>query len=184
MRLIKARISTFIPMQLAGAAVLAIIVYCQQTPHPGPQLGMWETLNHGLRIRIVEYDEKGALLAGTYYLFESAKPNTDQWQKVMMFRHDDRVEIPRDQVRFVNEDVIFVFMGWVYAITTDRGISWSVWDASRDLQGWRCCNYGLIKNVDVRPDGTGTMTLSPIPGREGEVPELRTRDYGLHWYSP
>jgi hypothetical protein len=182
MRLTKARMSAFVPLQLAAATALAIIVYCQHTPHPGRQLGMWETSNNGLRIRIVEYDEKGALLAGTYYLFESAKPGTNQWQKIVMFRHDDRVGIPRDQVRFVSEDVVFVFMGWVYAVSTDRGTSWSVWDASRDLTGWQCCNYGLIRNVDVRPDGTGTMILKPIPGRAGEVPEVRTRDYGLHWY--
>jgi hypothetical protein len=182
MELRKARIFAFLSLLPLGALTLGIIVYCHQTPRPGRQLGMWETSSNGLRIRIVQYDEEGALLAGTYYLFESAKPGTNEWQQIVMFRHDDRPPIPRDQVRFVGDDVAFVFMGWVYAVSTDRGASWSVYDATRNLPGWRCCNYGLIKNVDLWPDGTGVMTLKPILGRTGEVSELRTRDYGVHWY--
>ncbi len=99
----------------------------------------------------------------------------------MTFRHDDPVPIPHDQVRFVNDRIGFVFMGWMYAVTTDSGASWSVWDSTTNLPHWQCCNYGLIADVHLEPNGTGTMTLHPIPGRSGEVPELNTKDYGRHW---
>ena len=73
-------------------------------------------------------------------------------------------------------------MGWMYAVTTDGGVNWSVWSAKSDLPGWECCNYGLIQDVQFAPDGAGTMRLSVIDPRRGEVPELYTRDYGRSWH--
>lgn len=99
----------------------------------------------------------------------------------MTFRHDDRVGIPKDQVRFVSNKIGYVYMGWMYAVTKDAGASWSVWDAKKDLANWQCCNYGLIRDVSIGFDGTGVMRLNPIPQRRGEVPELHTKDFGQHW---
>jgi hypothetical protein len=106
---------------------------------------------------------------------------SDAWRDITTFRHDDAVPIPRDQIRFVNNRVAFVFMGWIYAVTTDGGATWSVWDAGNDLPNWQCCNYRLITDVKLNVDGTGTMTLNPIQDRPGEVPQLRTKDFGRHW---
>jgi len=100
----------------------------------------------------------------------------------MVFRHDDPDPIPRDQIRFVNESIGNAFMGWMYAVTTDKGASWSVWDAQQDLPKWQCCNYRLVGDVKLEVDGTGAMRLNTIPGRSGEAPELHTNDYGKHWY--
>jgi len=72
-------------------------------------------------------------------------------------------------------------MGWMFAVTTDGGATWSVWDAKKDLPNWQCCNYGLIKDVRLDSKGTGVMILNPIPQRRGEVPELHTNDFGRHW---
>lgn len=99
----------------------------------------------------------------------------------MTFRHDDSVVIPRRQVRFVNDKVGHFFMGWKYAATTDGGARWFVWNTEKYLPGWECCNYKLIREVSVSPDGTGHMKLNPIPQRAGEMPELHTKDYGQHW---
>lgn len=99
----------------------------------------------------------------------------------MTFRHDDPVPIPREQVRFVNDRIGYVFMGWMYAATTDGGRSWSVWDARKDLPDWSCCNYRLIQDVRMQLDGVGRMTLNPIPGRPAEASELETQDYGQSW---
>ena len=72
-------------------------------------------------------------------------------------------------------------MGWVYAATTDRGANWKVWDAASDLPAWQCCNYNLIRDVALTEGGEGVMTLNPVDGRKGEVPRLRTIDYGETW---
>ncbi len=101
--------------------------------------------------------------------------------EIMTFRHDDQVPIPLNQIEFVNERIGFVWMGWKYSVTTDGGDTWSVWDAAKDLSNWECCNYGLISAVEVAADGNGIMKLKPIRGRRGEVPELRTKDWGRHW---
>lgn len=57
----------------------------------------------------------------------------------------------------------YVYSGWEYAVTTDSGKTWSRWDATRDLQGWRCCNYSLIDSVRFEPSGRGTMYLGLKP---------------------
>lgn len=141
-----------------------------------------EISNNTFNIRVTAYpEENGGFVAGAYYTFESTRANADEWQKIMVFRHDDPVPIPRDQIRFLNDQIGYVFMGWMYAVTTDAGTTWSVWNAEDDLSDWQCCNYNLIQYVRIAPDGTGTMKLNPIPERRGEVPELYTKDFGRHW---
>ncbi len=151
-------------------------------PRMGAIAETWQTANDTLQIRVDRhYEENGGFVAGAYYVFRSAPVGSNNWRDIMTFRHDDPIPIPRDNIRFVNGRVASVFMGWMYAVTTDGGATWSVWDAGNDLPSWQCCNYGLIADVNLNPDGTGTMTLSPIQGRRGEVPQLRTRDFGRHW---
>jgi hypothetical protein len=150
-------------------------------PRVGKVVESWETSNQGFRVRVDQHSEESSFLAGAYYVFRSAPSGTEEWRDVMTFRHDDPVPIPRDQIRFVNDRVGFVFMGWMYAATTDGGSSWSVWDARTDLPNWQCCNYTLIQAVHLETTGKGTMTLKPIRDRSGEVPELHTSDYGRHW---
>ena len=75
----------------------------------------------------------------------------------------------------------YVYSGWEYAVTTDSGKTWSRWDATRDLQGWRCCNYSLIDSVRFEPSGRGTMYLGLIEASPRTVPRLHTLDFGRHW---
>ncbi len=168
-------------------AVIAIAVFLGiilakllSRPFMGRVNESWETSNRTLRLRIDRRAEEGAWVGGAYYVFQSA-PGSESWKEIMTFRHDDPNPIPRDQVRFVNDQVAFVFMGWMYAVTTDAGGSWSVWNAEKDLPKWHCCNYRLISSVNIDASGTGTMILNAIPERQGEVPKLRTKDFGQHW---
>jgi hypothetical protein len=142
----------------------------------------WETTNGTFKIGVRVYpEENGGFVPGAYYVFRSAQLTSDGWQEIFTFRHDDPVPIPQKQIHFVSDKIGYVFMGWMYASTTDGGSKWSVWSAEKDLPGWQCCNYRLIQDVSVAPNGVGTMKLNPIPGRSGELPELRTKDYGRHW---
>ncbi len=147
----------------------------------GAVLEKWQTENKIFRVTVTSYEEKGANVNGAYYLFESAVLGSNHSREIVTFRHDDQPKIPTDQVRFVNDQVGYLFMGWIYAATTDGGANWSVWDARRDLPNWHCCNYGLIRDVIITESGSGVMRLNPIQGRPGEVPELRTSDYGRGW---
>ena len=136
-------------------------------------------------VRISAYPEKnGGFVAGAYYRFESPSSDRKDWVTVMQFRHDDPVPIPRENVKFLNSDTAFVFMGWKYAVTTDGGKHWHVWNAEKDLAGWSCCNYGLIQQLELSQNGNGKMILNTIPSRHGEVAELVTSDFGRHWNMP
>jgi hypothetical protein len=146
-----------------------------------PILETWQTANSVFKIRISSYPEHQSRVNGTNYLFESAPVNSENWQEIVNFRHDDRPKIPTEQVIFLSDHIAYLYMGWIYSVSVDGGKSWSVWNAEKDLRDWQCCNYQLIRSVQLTPDGYGRMTLNPIPNRSGEVQELFTTDYGQHW---
>ena len=173
---------------ILGAGLFVIAIVASQSlssSQTGKILEKWETTNNSFRIRVTSYAEKnGSFAPGAHYVFESSPVLTDEWREIVVVQHDDPVPIPRNQVRFVNERIGYIFMGWTFAVTTNGGSNWSVWRANKDLPDWECCNYKLIEDTAIAPNGSGTMTLSPIPGRKGEVPRLQTRDYGRHWLLP
>jgi hypothetical protein len=153
-------------------------------PGPGERvLEKWESQRGKLKIVVTARPEEKSFVPGAYYSFEAVDDSNSK-REIMTFRHDDPVPINKDGIVFVNDDIAYVFMGWQYAVTTDRGKSWQVWSAEKDLPGWKCCNYRMIQEVRLSPDGTGTMKLNPIPNRQGEVPELVTKDFGRHWTAP
>lgn len=142
----------------------------------------WDSSNERFKIRVERRAERDAfLLPGAYYVFQSAPVGSDSWKEIFTFRHDDPVPIPRERIRLVNEQVGYAFMGWMYAVTIDGGKTWQVWDADKDMQNCECSNYGLIKDVRLVADGSGTMELNRVPLRIGKLPELYTTDYGRHW---
>lgn len=166
--------------------VLAVVGGCQiyDRSNRGTVNEQWHSESKRFRIRVTAYEETGANVNGAYYLFETAPSESDHWREIMTFRHDDDPKIPVDQVRYVNDEVGYVFMGWMYAVTTDAGTTWSVWSAEKDLPDWQCCNYKLISDVTIGCDGRGVMRLNPIEGRRGEVAQLRTNDFGRRWTQP
>ncbi len=125
---------------------------------PGPEFA----------VRISAFpEENGGPVAGAYYRFESLPSSSKNWVTSMEFRHDDPVPIPRENVRFMPPKSAYVFMGWKYAVTTDGGEHWRLWNAETDLAGWRCCNYGLIQQVELEQNGAGKMRPEPNPGPPG-----------------
>jgi hypothetical protein len=151
----------------------------------GASFETWTDDSGGFPIRATAYHETGFdPVPGAYYKFESSDAAKNQWREIATFRHDDPVPIPREQVRRINHKVAYLFMGWMYAVTTDGGKSWTVWNAKRDLPGWQCCNYRLIGDVMLNADGTGTMMCNVIDTARGEVPRLLTRDFGRTWTRP
>lgn len=153
------------------------------SPHPADHPAeVTEIAGSDFLIKVSAFpEEEGGFVAGQYYRFESLARGSKDWVMAMQFRHDDPVPIPKQNVRFVTANAAYVFMGWKYAVTTDGGKHWSIWSAEKDLPGWQCCNYALIKDVALLQSGKGKMILGPIRTRAGEVPELVTSDFGRHW---
>lgn len=167
---------------ILACIVIALASGCDifSRPRQGRKInGRWEGSNNIFKVRVTAYaEEGGGFVAGAYYIFESAAVGSDNWREVMTVRHDDPVEIPREQVRFVSDQIGYAFMLYKYAVTTDGGTTWSVWDATRDLPYWQRTR-AAIKEVRLVSDGTGMMSLTSFTNEE--APELYTEDYGLHW---
>jgi hypothetical protein len=139
----------------------------------------WETSNRTFKIRVTAYaEENGGFVGGAYYVFQSAKTDSDSWQEIMTVRHDDPVKIPREQVTFVSDQIGYAFMLYNYGVTVDGGATWFVWNAPKDLPHWRDTRAN-IEEIQILPDGTGRMRLRS--STDQAAPELHTNDYGQHW---
>lgn len=162
--------------------LVALCFFLPGCSSQGRVLESWETDNPSFQIRVVAHAERfSGVVGGAYYVFSAKRRGANQWHEFMTFRHDDPVPIPRENTRFVAQNIAYTFIGWMFAVTVDGARTWSIWDAKSDLPKWRCCNYGLIGDVQLQTDGTGQMTLNPIQGRSGELPKLCTTDFGRHW---
>lgn len=170
-------------LTVVGLVLLLSGIYVLSKSRRGKVIESWQTGNNTFEIRVTVHSEKLSLpgLGGAYYVFSSNIVGSESWTEFLVFRHDTPVLIPREQVHFVNDKIAYVFMGWLYGVTTDGGATWTVWNAERDLRDWECCNYNLIQEVRIGPDGVGTMRLDQTLQRRGEVPELHTQDYGRNW---
>ncbi len=105
-------------MGLITATNWKFILLFVSGPYTGSVTQSWETSNQTFKLRIDKHSEENAFLAGAFYVFQSTSSGSDSWQQIMVYRHDDANPIPRDQVRFVTDHAGFVFMGWMYAVTT------------------------------------------------------------------
>lgn len=129
-------------------------------------------------VRVVAHNEKYCFgNCGAIYVFQSYR--NGEWREITSFRHDDPVNFSGKSVRVVNDSIFYFSFGWIYAVTTDGGKTWSIWDAEKNLPGWKCCNYRLIENVEIEESGAGKMKLNAI--KEGDASFLYTEDFGKTW---
>lgn len=175
-------------MRSIGALIVLICCFggCTTSKRGGDVIESWETTNSYFKIRVVAYEERLLLpgLPGALYVYSSSSAKEDSWTEVMVLRHDDKPPILRDNVRFVSDQIGYMFMGATYAVTTDAGKTWSVWDATKNISNWRGRNYGGIKDVQLSSDGNGLMTIQgrDDPSKTDIVDiQFRTNDFGRHW---
>ncbi|MEW6130396.1 MAG: hypothetical protein AB1757_25405 [Acidobacteriota bacterium] len=145
-------------------------------------LEIWETENTPFKISVTVFERDDLEPPQVYYNFEAIdKKFFSGANRVITFISPNKVEIPKNQIRFVNDKVGYFYMGWLYAVTLDAGTTWSAWDAELDLENWQCCDAQLIEEVTLALDGTGKMKIKPIKQGSGYISELYTDDYGKHW---
>jgi hypothetical protein len=174
-------------LRLTCALVIFICGFggCTQSKQ-GDIVESWETTNGYFKVRVVAYKERphSIGLPGTFYVFSSSLVNEDSWQAAMVFRHDDRPLIPRNNIRFANDQIGCIFMESMYAVTTDAGKTWFTWDATKNVADWSWYKYGYIRDVQLSSDGTGLMVMRPRddPARKDFAEHLfLTNDFGRHW---
>jgi len=152
----------------------------------GDVVESWETTNGYFKVRVVAYKEYLYLqgLPGTIYVFSSSLVKEDSWTEAMASRYDDMILIPGNNIRFVSNQIGYIFTERMYAVTTDAGKTWSVWDATKNIPDWSGYKYGGIMDVQLSSDGNGLMIMRPRddPSRKDIIDiQFRTNDFGRHW---
>lgn len=166
-------------MTFLGICVIALLALgCGSQERP--ILDRWQTGNAVFEIRVTEYEEKHLVLSKFHYVFEVKRRGTNDWHEIMTARNDDDIPIPREQVRFLSDRVAYVFMTTKYSITTNGGDLWAVWEADETTANLQYPGQAFIKDVNMKPDGTGTLLLALLSG-EKQVKQFRTEDFGHLW---
>jgi hypothetical protein len=123
---------------------------------------------------------------GANYIFSSRQGTSENWQQIMTVHRDDPVEIPNESIEILNEKIAYIFMANKYAVTTDRGKTWKIWDAQKDLIDWKRTrdkypNWASIERIYLRQDGSGEMKLDRFYSKENLIKDLHTKDFGKNW---
>lgn len=150
-------------------------------PSKGEVLETWKTANTPFNIRIDRHAEKnGGFVPGAYYVFQSAASDSDAWQEIMTFRHDDPDDIPYEQVRFASDRVAYVYMGWMSAVTIDGGSTWYISKMSDFLSDDEKRVYCWIEDLRLNANSTGEVKIN-ISGSPHKLKILETNDFGKTW---
>ena len=164
---------------LVGVMILAACV--PVIPELGPADGSYVESSPSLEIRVTRRPEVEGPVPGAHYAFESRRVGETQWRPVATVRHDDWVDLPSDRIQFVDQNTAYLSMCSIFAVTTDGGASWHVWDAAKVAWARGLVNYGLIESVAVSANGTGTMTLNELAVSRGGPHFAVTTDFGRTW---
>jgi len=145
----------------------------------GEKMETWETTNSPFKVRIDRHAERnGGFVPGAYYVFQSAASGSDVWREITTYRFDDPIDIPRENVRFADEKVAYVFMIDMYAVTKDGGASWSIYDIDNYLPKESKC--GSIEDLQIGANGAGKVKLKCHAKRDS-FKALETMDFGRSW---
>lgn len=150
----------------------------------------WDVSNGIFTIRVQNY-RSVPYFKSSYFVFQSAAVGSASWREVAAYPYDGSeitIPMPSDQVRFVGSDIGYFSLESIFAVTTDRGLNWTVWrpgewrssEASGDayFQPWR------LEDVVINSDGSGSAKLWVDYDRVRESKVYRkaaTKDYGRQW---
>lgn len=164
-------------------SLYVVYVFCSSTKDS--DFDTWEVANAVFKIRVTPRKEMAAFTPGVFYSFHSAPVNSDNWNEIKTIKVDQPAPELRNQIRFTSDVVGYIFVSRYFIVTTDSGRSWQFWDAEKSLpdsQYLRKLNlWPAVKEVELQPDGNGTMVLYPISDKLEKGPTLHTTDYGRHW---
>jgi hypothetical protein len=171
-------------VKIGFVLVVLLAIFLSGCIGKGQILETWQTSHASLLIRIDKHQEIGGFmptLNGAYYVFHSKPADSDQWHEIMTFRHDDSIDIPKNNVHFAGDKITSVFMGWMYAVTTDGGDNWRVSNIWDFLSNGEKCLYRCIEDLKIEASGTGEIKLHIIAGSKDNLKILKTNDFGESW---
>jgi hypothetical protein len=157
-----------------------LFVACTDQSRNGTEKDVCQKSINQFEIKITASQETGVInpVPSTTYRFYSKNVNDKDWRKITSFVSDDEINSPCKAITYASETTAYFYMGWKYSVTNDTGNTWSVWDAEKDLPGWKPVNYKFIRSVVIDEQGKGKMELNPI---RFSANKLITTDYGKTW---
>jgi hypothetical protein len=135
--------------------------------------------NSTFSVRVTAYRERrdfAQVLGCAYYVFEAKNRDERAWKQFMIYKYDDPISIDTNGIVLVNERTGYIFMLRKFAVTTNGGISWSIWDAG-NIQPSKADLSCRIQTVNIAENGTGAMDMKC---NESET-VLSTKDFGVTW---
>jgi len=79
-------------------------------PKMGNVAEAWQAENQNFRLQVeMRHERFCPLLCGAYYTFQYAPVGSDNWREMFTVHHDDPNPIPRENMRFVNSQIGYVF---------------------------------------------------------------------------
>ena len=127
--------------------------------------------NDNLGMRIRAYKQRAELMGadGVDYQFQARNLNNPEWREIFVTHHDDGVELTAANIVSVDQAVGLAFVSRQYAVTADRGRTWTTLQLTDSDPSCR------IKQVELESDGGGVMTLSC----NGTLKEQVIKNFGL-----
>lgn len=142
----------------------------------------FETANNTFKVRMSALYEENVFMPGAYLVYESAPIDSNNWREFLAYRTDDAIAIPRERLRFLNEQTAYVCLWYDFAVTLDGGQTWKVWKPLFPLSNGELM-YWTITEARVEPDGTGQARVENYDAqKKAEVfLEISTKDFGQSW---
>jgi hypothetical protein len=165
---------------IIAISLLLIGSYYVLKPKKGELFESYVFEGSNLNIRVEARHQQGLFLfvPGAYYDYEAKSKDSDVWKPIFTILFDDPVEIPKDQIKEIKEQVVYLFIGWIYSVTTDGGKTWHTWNGSPKWAQYTGSRYGFIDEIQMDPNGLGVMS---IRDGQGDLTELNTKDFGKTW---
>ncbi len=100
----------------------------------------------------------------------------------MTVRLDEPIDISSESVHVFNETSAAVFMKHKYAVTTNKGKTWTIWDIDKDLGLETYTKHRSISRINFGEDGFATMSIVVVTnnGRKVDAP-FWTNNFGKTW---
>lgn len=135
-----------------------------------------------VQVQVIGYNIEKAIPASTYYTFQHLIPGSEIWEEIITSQLDQPISSIYEHVKKVNDQIVFVFAGSLFAVTTNGGRDWVKWDSEIMYINQPKKAHISINNVWVNSDGYGQMTVTceECQAQKSEL-KLTTWNYGKEW---
>lgn len=172
----------FIVVIVTAVSVYALLCLFKYTrkPKKGSLFESYIFQGSNVTIKIEARHEEALLLwlPGAYYDYYCKGNGSDIWQPIFTFYFDSAMKIPKEQIKEINEKVSYIFIGWMYSVTTDAGKTWCTWNGNPERAQYTGSGYGFIDDIRMNANGLGVMSIRDL---QGDLTELHTKDFGKTW---